>query len=96
MKLYLKCQIIERALMVHESIEKLEEKKELKVYNLHKTRQKNYEKKLETLRKEARQGTKKTTEYHKHDYGEGVYNEEKDNYYKICKTCSYKLEYEEL
>ena len=51
MKLYLKCQIVERAMVVHESEEKLEEKKELKVLNLHKTRQKNYEKKLESIKK---------------------------------------------
>ena len=46
MKLYLKSQVKERAIMVHEDIEKLEEKKEIKVLNLHKTRQKNYEKKV--------------------------------------------------
>ena len=46
MKLYLKSQVKDRAIMVHEDIEKLEEKKEIKVLNLHKTRQKNYEKKV--------------------------------------------------
>lgn len=46
MKLYLRCQCAERALVVHEDMEKLEEKKELRVLNLHKTRQRNYEKKL--------------------------------------------------
>lgn len=46
MKLYLRSQCSERALLVHETEESLEEKKELKVINLHKTRQKNYEKKV--------------------------------------------------
>jgi DNA-repair protein complementing XP-A cells len=46
MKLYLRIQCQERANVVHESLEKLEEKKEIKILNLHKTRQKNYEKKL--------------------------------------------------
>lgn len=46
MKLYLKCQCAERAMLVHEDQEKLDEKKELRVLNLHKTRQKNYEKKI--------------------------------------------------
>lgn len=46
MKLYLKFQCEERAMVVHEDHEKLEEKKEIKILNLHKTRQKNYEKKL--------------------------------------------------
>jgi len=96
MKLYLKSQCSARALEVHEKLEAIEEKKEIKVLNLHKTRQKNYEKKVTALRKEARLGARKTVEFHKHEYGEGVYNEAEDNYYKICKSCSFKLEYEEL
>ena len=96
MKLYLRLQVEKRALEVHESEEGLEEKKELRQYNLQKTRQKNYEKKLSNLRKDARQGAKKMTEFHQHEYGEATYNKKKDNYFKICKTCSYKLEYEEL
>lgn len=46
MKLYLRIQCQERAILVHQDLEKLEEKKEIKLLNLHKTRQKNYEKKL--------------------------------------------------
>ena len=48
MKLYLKSQIVERALVVHEDLKKLEEKKEERSVNLHKTRQKNYEKKVKS------------------------------------------------
>lgn len=48
MKLYLRSQVKERAIMVHESLESIEEKKEIKVENLHKTRQKNYEKKVKS------------------------------------------------
>jgi hypothetical protein len=48
------------------------------------------------LRKEARKGSKKLTAFHQHEYSEGVYNEEEDNYFKICKTCDHRLEYEEL
>ncbi|RNA18309.1 mitochondrial glutamate carrier 1-like [Brachionus plicatilis] len=70
MKLYLKCQIVERAIVVHESLENLDEKKEQKVANLHKTRQRNYEKKLQNLRKEARQGARKLADFHKHEYVE--------------------------
>lgn len=96
MKLYLRCQIEKRAMEVHESDEKLEEKKEQKIVNLYKTRQKNYEKKLTQLRKEARTGSKKLTEYHHHEYGEESYNKKRDMYFKICQTCSHKLEYEKL
>jgi hypothetical protein len=49
MKLYLRSQIQERALEVHENMEKLEEKKEEKVCNLQKSRQATYEKKLKGM-----------------------------------------------
>ncbi len=49
MKLFLKFQVKERAMVVHEDEEKLEEKKEMKVLNLHKTRQKNYQKKIDSI-----------------------------------------------
>jgi hypothetical protein len=48
------------------------------------------------LRKEARLGGRKVAEFHKHEYGPEVYNEETEAYYKICKTCDFKFEYEEL
>lgn len=96
MKLYLKSQCKERALQIHENEEKIEEKKEIRTLNLHKTRQKTYEKKVTALRKEARLGGHKVAEFHKHEYGEEIYNEEEETYYKICKTCDFKLEYEEL
>jgi DNA repair protein len=46
MKLYLKFQCRDRAMIVHESEENLEDKREMRVVNLHKTRQKTYEKKI--------------------------------------------------
>ena len=46
MKLYLKFQCEARALEVHETLENIVEKKEERLYNVQKTRQKNYEKKL--------------------------------------------------
>ena len=51
---------------------------------------------LKALRKEARLGSRKVTSFHQHEYGEETYNEEEDNYFKICKTCQFRLEYEEL
>jgi len=50
MKLYLRSQVVERAIMIHEDLDKIEEKKEEKVFNLQKTRQKNYEKKVKSNR----------------------------------------------
>ena len=46
MKLYLKFQCKNRAMTIHESEENLNDKKEIRVINLHKTRQKTYEKKI--------------------------------------------------
>jgi DNA-repair protein complementing XP-A cells len=46
MKLYLKFQCRDRAITVHESEENLEDKKEIRVINLQKTRQKNYVNKI--------------------------------------------------
>ena len=51
MKLYLKFQCRERAMTVHESEENLEDKKEIRVINLQKTRQKNYENKIKGKKK---------------------------------------------
>lgn len=96
MKLYLYFQCKQRAMEVHESEENLDEKRELREHNLHKTRQRNYEKKLKVLRKEARSASKKVTEFHKHDYGEENHDEDQDIYFKICKTCSHRFEYEQL
>ena len=96
MKLYVYMHCKERALLVHEDLDSIEEKREQRVVNLHKTRQKNYENKLKVLRREARQGTKKLTQFHQHEYDEPVYNEEDDVYYKVCKTCEHRLEYEEM
>jgi DNA-repair protein complementing XP-A cells len=47
MKLFLYYQVKQRAVEVHETLEEIEDKKEQRVVNLHKTRQRNYEKKLE-------------------------------------------------
>jgi DNA-repair protein complementing XP-A cells len=96
MKLYLKFQCEKRALEVWGSLEKIEERKEERLFNVQQTRQKVYEKKLTKLRKEARLGSKKTVQYHEHEYDKEVYDEENDVYRKACKTCEFVLEYEEL
>jgi hypothetical protein len=48
------------------------------------------------LRKEARLGSKKLTQFHQHEYGEEKYDKKKDVNYKICKTCDFRFEYEEM
>lgn len=39
---------------------------------------------------------KKIDTTHEHEFDEEVYNEEKDEYTKSCKTCSHKLTYEKM
>jgi hypothetical protein len=48
------------------------------------------------LRKETRTKAKKLIQAHEHEYGEEQYDKKKDVNFKICTTCSYRLEYEDL
>ena len=40
--------------------------------------------------------SKKLSAFHVHEYEEEKYDEEKEIYYKTCKTCDFRQEYEEL
>ena len=40
--------------------------------------------------------SKKLSAFHIHEYGEEQYDEVKELNFKICKTCDFKQEYEEL
>lgn len=101
MKLYVRSQCAARAMLVHEDEEKLEEKKEMRVLNLHKHRQKAYEKKIKELRRDAYHGAVKLTKFHEHEYGEEmrsdkIHSGDEDMYYRICKICNHRDEYEKL
>lgn len=97
MKLYLQIQVEQRALDVWGSEEKLiseiETRKEKKINR----KEKEFKKNISKLRMEM-QSTfyKKEIKAHEHDYGDEEYDEEKDEYYKECKTCEHVLYYEKM
>lgn len=49
------------------------------------------------LRKEAYSGAVKMTKFHEHEFGEEMCDDEsEDIYYRVCKTCNHRDEYEKL
>lgn len=97
MRLYLKLQIEERALMVHGSEDNLEEELEKREERRTATKQKNYDKKMKSLRMQVRSSLyKRSTANHEHEFGEPTYIPDDDVYEKECKTCHHKVTYEEM
>lgn len=98
MRLYLKYQIEERALEVHGSEEKLEEELERREERRVEKKQKTYDKKMKALSMTVRSSLyKKDLGTHEHEFGEATcIDEDKDLYRKVCKTCGYKWDYEEM
>ena len=97
MKLYLQIQIERRALEVWGSeerlMEEIEARKEKKIVR----KEKEFKKINLGLRREM-QSTfyKKEIKVHEHDFHNEEYDEEKDEYYKECKTCDHILYYEKM
>jgi len=98
MRLYLKFQIEERALLVHGSEEQLEEELERREERRATKKQKVYDKKMKSLSMQVRSSLyKRNLAGHEHEYGEPVcIDEDKDLYRKECKSCGHKWEYEEM
>lgn len=98
MRLYLKYQVEERAILVHGSEEKLEEELELREERRMVKKQKVYDKKMKSLSMQVRSSLyKRDMSKHEHVYGEPIcLDDDKDLYRKVCKTCGYKWDYEEM
>ena len=98
MRLYLKFQVEERALLVHGSEEQLEQEIEKREERKTVKKQKVYDKRMKSLSMQVRSSLyKRTTGTHEHKYGEPiVVDEDNDLYKKICETCGHVLEYEEM
>lgn len=98
MRLYLKYQIEERALDVHGSEEQLEEELEKREERRVSKKQKVYDKKMKSLSMQVRSSLfKKNLAGHEHEFGEAIcIDEDNDMYRKVCKTCKYKWDYEEM
>ncbi|CAO1385609.1 unnamed protein product [Diamesa tonsa] len=97
MKLYLHLQVKARALVVWEDRAKIEEARKEREEKKEVMKVKKYNKQLTSLRMNVRSTLyDRTTKKHVHEFGESVFNEEEDNYTKVCKTCEYSETYEEL
>ena len=97
MKLYLQIQVERRALEVWGSEEQLmdeiEARKEKKVVR----KEKEFKKNISKLRMEM-QSTfyKREIKAHEHEFGEEAFDEERDEYYKECRTCQHIVFYEKM
>uniref|UniRef100_A0A5S6Q3L2 XPA C-terminal domain-containing protein n=1 Tax=Trichuris muris TaxID=70415 RepID=A0A5S6Q3L2_TRIMR len=97
MKLYLRAQVEERAIAVWGSREALEEARFRRKRNNETNKQNRYNKKLIELRKQVRSELYvKAPKVHVHDFEEETYNEGNDVYFKKCKLCPFKMEYEKM
>lgn len=86
-----------RALVVWEDLAKIEEARKIREEKKEEMKVKKYNKQLTSLRMNVRSTLyDRTTKKHVHEFGESVFNEEEDNYTKVCKTCEYSETYEEL
>ncbi|EFX89375.1 hypothetical protein DAPPUDRAFT_220521 [Daphnia pulex] len=97
MKLYLRLQVEKRALELWETLEKIEEEKELRETKREKSKTKKFNQQVKNLRMAVRSSVyKKVTASHQHVFGEEKFDAEKDIYYRKCSTCSFQQEYEKM
>lgn len=96
MKLYLKLQVVKRALEVWGSQEALEDAKEVRQENREKMKQKKFDKKVKELRRAVRSSVwKREKTAHQHEYGPEEHLED-DMYRKACTLCGHELTYEKM
>ncbi|XP_038203106.1 DNA repair protein complementing XP-A cells isoform X2 [Arvicola amphibius] len=96
MKLYLKLQVVKRALEVWGSQEALEDAKEVRQENREKMKQKKFDKKVKELRRAVRSSVwKRETAAHHHEYGPEESLED-DMFRKTCTLCGHELTYEKM
>eukprot|EP00117_Sycon_ciliatum_P009791 scpid79902/ scgid4862/ DNA repair protein complementing XP-A cells homolog; Xeroderma pigmentosum group A-complementing protein homolog len=97
MKLYLKCQVEERAISIWDSLEAIEEEKKKKQDTRVERKQKKLNKDLKALHKTVLSKTRDRAP-HQHVYpaSSEVYNEEDDTYTKTCATCGYSVTFEKM
>lgn len=97
MKLYLRLQVEKRALQIWGSEEDLEKEHEKREENKMMLKTKKYEKKMKELRKAVRSSLfTKDMSTHTHKYGEETYDEDKDEYCKVCDECGHVHTYEKM
>nr|SVE71455.1 EOG090X0KP6 [Daphnia similis]SVE72088.1 EOG090X0KP6 [Daphnia similis] len=86
-----------RALELWETLEKIEEEKELRETKREKSKIKKFNQQVKSLRMAVRSSVyKKLTAGHQHVFGEEKFDAERDLYYRKCSTCSFQQEYEKM
>ena len=97
MRLYLLPQVESRAKEVHGSLEKLDEAQTTRSSNREKLKQKRYERKMKDLRRAVKfTDVLLAGDPHQHEFGEEMADQKKDLYYKICRICQHRVEFEKL
>ncbi|XP_037072923.1 DNA repair protein complementing XP-A cells homolog [Pollicipes pollicipes] len=97
MKLYLRLQVEERALLVWGSEEELERQHELRDKKREKVKVNKFNRRVKELRMAVRSSVyKKKLTGHEHTYGEEVYDEEADTYTRTCTECDHSQTYEKM
>ncbi|XP_077515978.1 DNA repair protein complementing XP-A cells homolog Xpac isoform X2 [Amblyomma americanum] len=97
MKLYLKCQVEERAIVVWGSLEALDEQLEKRDEERSKRKRKAFNKRVKELRMTVRSSLYRPIgQNHVHSYGPESYDEESDEYFKICTSCGHRMSYEKM
>lgn len=98
MKLYLQIQVEKRALEVWGTEEALREELERREEKRIVSKSKKYLKEMKKLRMTVRSSLydKTSAASHKHAFGPETYNEEDDDYSKVCTTCGFKEVFEKM
>ncbi|CAG2113027.1 unnamed protein product [Medioppia subpectinata] len=98
MRLYLRSQVEDRALQVWGTEEAIEEERDRRSSATQRRRQKQYDKRLKSLRMTVRSSvyTRPTAADHCHDFTDESYNELEDRFEKQCKSCGHLDTYEKM
>lgn len=97
MKLYLKCQVEERAIVVWGSLEALDEQLEKKDEDRSKRKRKAFNKRVKELRMTVRSSLYRPLgQNHTHIYGPESHDADSDEFFKICTTCGHRMSYEKM
>lgn len=97
MKLFLRLQVEKRAIAIWGSEEALEKEHEAREEARVVAKTKKYSKKMKELRRVVRSSLfTKDLSSHTHSYGEEKYDENKDEYSKVCEGCGHVNTYEKM
>jgi len=97
MKLFLRLQVEKRAMEIWGSEEALEEEHENRATKKEVVKVKKFKKQMKKLRMQVRSSLfQKDLTTHTHEYGEETYDEDKDEYSRVCDGCGHVNTYEKM